>query len=194
MPLNGNKKEQKKMSPEIALVTGFEPFGGYDPNPSWQAAVCLDNEKAGGFSIRSVKLPVDFEGATVAVLEKKRLFRPSVIISLGLRFLLKGMVIERRAGKCGPASTRNRPGGLEYFDITIPYERVLERWRKAKIPSAESVDAGGYVCEWVAWLIYGMENLQAGFFHLPEPDILKPEVAALAVKLALEEIGAAREP
>jgi len=67
----------------MILVTGFEPFGGLEHNPS-QALLDLLPSEVGGRPLRKAVLPVDAE-ALVEVLEDLHREGPKAVLHLGSR-------------------------------------------------------------------------------------------------------------
>ena len=51
------------------LITGFEPFGGEEINPSWEAVSRLPDE-IGDYTLTKLRIPVVFGKAADAVLAK----------------------------------------------------------------------------------------------------------------------------
>ena len=47
---------------ERILVTGFEPFGGEQVNPSWEAVRALPDEISGA-AVRKFQIPVEYRRA-----------------------------------------------------------------------------------------------------------------------------------
>ena len=66
------------------LVTGFEPFGGEDVNPSWEAVKAV--QAPAGIQLEKILLPVSFRKAPALIEEKIQSLRPDVILSLGQIF------------------------------------------------------------------------------------------------------------
>ena len=64
------------------LITGFEPFGDEQINPSWEA-VCRLPDEISGYSIHKLLLPVVFGDAAQMVIDEANKISPNVIISIG---------------------------------------------------------------------------------------------------------------
>ena len=169
------------------LLTGFQPFGGHQTNPSKQIAERLHGETIGGARVVSVTLPVAFaESAdllTAAIAE----YKPSLVISLGLaagatcleveRFAVNLRVVER--GDPALPQPRNAPqtvilaDGMTALFSTIDAERVAAAIsEKADIPAQAHCYAGAYACNYVFYqaLHYAQQwdlHYCAGFIHLP---------------------------
>ena len=169
------------------LLTGFQPFGGHQINPSQQIAERLHGETIGGARVLGVTLPVAFaESAdllTAAIAEHK----PSLVISLGLaagatclqveRFAVNLRVVER--GDPALPQPRNAPqtvivaDGMTALFSTIDAERVAAAIsEKSDIPAQAHCYAGAYACNYVFYqaLHYALQwdlHYCAGFIHLP---------------------------
>ena len=185
-----------------ALVTGFEPFGGYAANPSAELALSLDGETAGGFHIAGRVLPVEYGTAGDLLIDWIRELRPERIICCGLAAASRAVRVEtiafnlddspfpdnagiirenRRICTAAPASLR----------ATLPVERIITDCSARGIAVESSDDAGRYVCNHVFFRL--MNELRearlpiaAGFIHLP-PDLpLAVMREALHIALATE--------
>ena len=66
------------------LLTGFEPFGKWTSNPSWEIAAALDGETSGDLRVVSRKIPVNWTGAWPALQAAIESVRPDLILMLGL--------------------------------------------------------------------------------------------------------------
>jgi pyroglutamyl-peptidase len=70
-------------TPIKVLVSGFEPFGGSNLNPSQLLVNELSLKEIPGVEIVSIVLPVEFDAATNRLLEKVRESKPDIVISFG---------------------------------------------------------------------------------------------------------------
>ncbi|HSV45586.1 MAG TPA: pyroglutamyl-peptidase I, partial [Ramlibacter sp.] len=71
---------------DCVLITGFEPFGGEDINPSWQVARALDGRRIGGRRLVARQLPCSFAGALTALDQALHGLPapPQLVLALGL--------------------------------------------------------------------------------------------------------------
>src|SRR5262245_60941633 len=70
-------------SPSSVLVTGFDPFGGSEVNPSWQAVHALHGREIAGHRVIGAELPTAF-GAAIRRLEELMLeHRPRLVVCTG---------------------------------------------------------------------------------------------------------------
>ncbi len=78
------------------LVTGFEPFGGEDVNPSWE--ICRELPEAiGPARVHVLRVPCEFRTAIEVVAQEIERLEPSVVLSLGLAGGRAAMSVERVA-------------------------------------------------------------------------------------------------
>ena len=182
-------------------MTGFEPFGGADVNPSWEAARLASD--------RALLLPVRFGAALdlawAAVLERD----PAVVLCVGQAAGRGAVSIERVAVNLadahipdnGGATPVDEPvvadGPAAYF-ATIPVKECVEAVRAEDVPVEVSLSAGLFVCNHV---FYGLLHRAAtrrggrprvGFVHVPLlPGQGEPALDAERVALALAAIARA---
>lgn len=72
------------MSPRRVLLSGFEPFGDFPSNPSWDALVHARDEGMFEAGVRLARIPVTYEHA-FAVFEKAAIeYEPDAAISFGV--------------------------------------------------------------------------------------------------------------
>ena len=64
------------------LITGFEPFGGEQINPSWEAVSLLSDE-INGYYISKLLIPVVFGEAAEKVISAAKELCPDVILCIG---------------------------------------------------------------------------------------------------------------
>ena len=162
------------------LITGFDPFGGNDVNPSWEAVRLLP-ERVGEYQIHKLAIPTIFGAAAQRILEQARQLQPDVIISVGLAGGRDAVTPERIAVNIRdakipdnqgvqPRGDRVVPEGPAAYFSTLPVERMAERIRQEGIPAAVSNTAGTFVCNDVLYtLLHHFENtsVRAGFIHVP---------------------------
>ena len=64
------------------LITGFEPFGGEDVNPSMEAVMRLPSQ-INGYSVTRIILPVVFGKAAETAISAADELHPDVILCIG---------------------------------------------------------------------------------------------------------------
>lgn len=199
----------------MILLTGFEPFGGEETNPSSVVAnLAAERLKVMGREARSATLPVSFKRAGPELINLLDVLKPRVCIALGLNAGSTHVRIERVAINIKDASRPDNDGeqpvdepidpeGPAALFATLPTRRILERLRREGIPASLSYTAGTYLCNYTMYILlrYASQKgypVKAGFIHLlytPEMAALKPsppaslslELQVKAVLLAVEE-------
>ncbi|ASJ15217.1 pyroglutamyl-peptidase I [Thermococcus radiotolerans] len=164
------------------LVTGFEPFGGEEINPSWEAVSGLPDEIEGAEIIKR-QLPVTFNGVR-KILQKLIVDeKPDIVILTGQAGGRPNITVERVAINVMDSTKPDNEGfapedepvfegaPAAYF-ATLPIKAIVEALREAKIPAGISNTAGTYVCNAAMFTalhtiaVAGMET-RAGFIHVP---------------------------
>jgi len=164
------------------LFTGFEPFGGENINPSWEAVAALPAE-IDGIQIVTAKIPVVFGKSAAVLLEILQRELPCAVICVGQAGGRVAITIERVAINCDDASIDDNEGnrpidemiardGPDAYFATLPIKAMVDNLRQNGIPAAVSNSAGTYVCNHVMYaaLHYAATRklpLAAGFVHIP---------------------------
>ena len=140
------------------LVTGFEPFGNWTVNSSWETVRHLSGRAV---DIRSLCLPVDYEGAAMMVREAVCREAPAVLLLTGLApDPVARLEVAARPGALAPWSVERRVGRWTW-------QRAIDSMRRAGIPVRLSCDAGGYICDTTYWAALGEAVPRVAFLHLP---------------------------
>ena len=162
------------------LITGFEPFGGEEINPSWEVVRRLPDE-IGGFSLTKLLVPVVFGKAAKYVMNAADKLMPDVIISVGQaggrRAITPEMLaINLRFAKI-PDNEGNLPkdesivaGGESAYFSTLPVRKIAEAINERGVLSEVSYSAGAYVCNDLLYTLldrYSAEGVGVGFIHVP---------------------------
>ena len=162
------------------LITGFEPFGGEEINPSWEAVRRLPSE-VGGYSLTKLCVPVVFGAGANAVIRVADEMMPDVILCIGQAggrnvITPELVAINLRYAKI-PDNANFQPqdepvipsGACAYFS-TLPVRKMAEAINNAVIASQVSYSAGAYVCNDLLYtLLTHFEGTQTrvGFVHIP---------------------------
>lgn len=166
------------------LLTGFEPFGGFNINSSWETAVRIGQLTPKGIELEVAQLPVSFKRAGEAVRELLSTRRPDVLIMLGQRGLGQSIDIERIAvnlmdsvnpdndGYCPNEECITSDGEKAYF-TNLPIKVLKDALLQKNIPVKVSNSAGLYVCNCAYYEVLRIiqeDNLasKALFVHLPK--------------------------
>ena len=162
------------------LITGFEPFGGEEINPSWEAVTRLPDE-INGYYLRKCLFPVVFGEASAMALDEAQKFTPDVILCIGQAGGRGAITPELVAINLRHASisdnSGNKPedepiihnGKTAYFS-TIPVRKIAEAIKNGGVPSQVSYSAGAYVCNDLFYtLLFHFEctTTRVGFIHIP---------------------------
>ncbi|MDQ3704474.1 MAG: pyroglutamyl-peptidase I [Chloroflexota bacterium] len=183
------------------LLTGFEPFGAWEVNPSWEVARRLDDESIGGLRVVGRRLPVSWEGTWQALKDYIEEVNPDAILMLGLANKRAYISVESRGlNKCSQTADnegKQAPGALiheqgdEAIASTLPVEAIAKSIEALGLPVQVSDDAGGYLCNFaiyksLAWAREARPDLPIGFIHVPNLVGVAEEGG-----LSLEEMGSA---
>ncbi len=165
------------------LITGFEPFGGDDYNPSGEIARALEGYEYNGFTFVSSLLPVNRFLCIERVEEALRFHQPEIAIALGLAGSRSRISVERvainvadfpipdNAGYLAKSETLI-PGAPDGYFSKLPIKRIVQRLKSENIPSEISNTAGTYCCNTVMYTLLhllqtGGSLKKAGFIHIP---------------------------
>lgn len=166
------------------LLTGYEPFGDHEENPSAMVARELDGEEIAGHEIVAHVLPVEFDRTTSKMRNLVETHDPSAIVATGLAAGRAGISVERvgiNVNDCGstpdnadaePRNERIRPDERAAYFATLPVVSVVKGLLKRGIPAHVSNTAGTHLCNNVlystrAYLEEAGRDVPMGFVHLP---------------------------
>ena len=173
------------------LLTGFEPFGGDQINPSWEIAKALNGQKIAGVNIIARMLPCVFGEALKVLQQSIDEVNPDLVLALGQAGGRSDFSIERIAINIDDARIADNAGAqpidqpvvngapAAYFS-TLPIKTMVAELRAAGHPASVSQTAGTFVCNHV---FFGLQHalhgsgVRSGFMHLP---LLPAQAARLA--------------
>ena len=162
------------------LITGFEPFGGEEINPSWEAVLRLDDE-IGGYSLTKLCLPVVFGEAAEKVKSTAKELCPDAVICVGqaggraavtpelVGINLRHASIPDNDG-LQPKDEPILPAGAKAHFSPLPVRKMAEAIAATGVPSHVSYSAGAYVCNDVLYTLlshYEGSDTRVGFIHIP---------------------------
>ena len=190
------------------LITGFEPFGGEQMNPSWEAVSLLPNS-VGDYQLTKICVPVEFENAVNMVMETAKTVCPDVILCIG-----------QAGGRCAitpelvginlrhaempdnrgyqPKDEQIIPNGATAFFSTLPVRNIATAIQNAGIKSQVSYSAGAYVCNEVLYALlanFQDSDTKVGFIHIPycpeqnKTPAMELSDAVKGLKIAIEVIS-----
>ncbi len=176
------------------IVTGFEPFGDQEINPSELIVSKLENaisvaaeksilKETKLIEVVKIVLPVTLKESVNALKKAVEEHKPDVVISIG-----------QAGGRCDiclemvgvnaldfnipdnkgnmPENQAIVPDGQDAFFTTIPNRKVVDDLLENGIPASISYTAGTYVCNYVIYemcklLCEKYPNVKYGFIHVP---------------------------
>lgn len=164
------------------LVTGFDPFGGENINPSIEAVKKLP-ENIAGAEIIKLEVPTVIGKSIEKIKEKLEEVHPDVVLSIGQAGGRTDIGVERIGINCDDCKIKdnegNQPidekiitdGPAAYFS-TLPIKAMVKNIKAGGVPASVSNTAGTFICNHV---LYGVLHLQAskykemraGFIHIP---------------------------
>ncbi len=165
------------------LLSGFEPFGGSDLNPSQAIVEALAAQPISGVDLRTIVLPVESDVAPDRLLDAWRAHDSDTIVMLGeaagraaitpeaVAINLRDFELPDNAGR----SIIDQPvvlGGPAAHFATLPIHRLVERIRSLGIPAHRSLTAGTYLCNELSYrMLHEIARIgsptRAGFVHVP---------------------------
>ena len=174
------------MSPQpLVLLTGFDPFGGSDVNPSWLAVQALHSCEIAGHRVVCAQLPTRFSEASGELATLMRLHRPVLVICVGQAGGRSALSLERIAINLCDAplpdnagiQPREEPvvldGPAAYFS-TLPLKNMLMALQQEGLAAEISLSAGSFVCNHVFYVLMhmlatqrGFKRTLGGFIHVP---------------------------
>lgn len=169
----------------IVVLTGFEPFGEFKVNPSWEAAELLNDKEITGFKVKSFQIPLAYREIKHAITQLIDNLKPGIIISLGQSYRnlisiekvalnLADLTESNVLYNCGtrPKDEILEPEGPTSYFTTLPIREILNVQRQSQIPSEISYTAGTFGCNQIFY--HTMHKIhqeklatKAGFIHVP---------------------------
>jgi pyroglutamyl-peptidase len=166
----------------VFLLTGFEPFGGSDVNPSILACRELEGRTFNGYKAVVEEIPLRFHEINDIIKGHVSKYRPAAVVSTG-QGGGGGLSVERVAINVGSArmpyncgykpvdEPLNAEGPVAYW-TRLPYRGILEGLKEAGVPARLSNSAGTFGCNQIFYHL--MDHLAtegidipAGFIHVP---------------------------
>ncbi|MCA8914578.1 MAG: hypothetical protein KDB90_04130 [Planctomycetes bacterium] len=181
------------------LLSGFEPFGDFATNPSWDALVYARDEGMFETGVRLALIPVTYQGAFEAFEKAVVEYEPHAAISFGVygsagesgSFREGKNIGDKPAKLYIEATARNRdgakradnsgrvqgaeeivPGAPATLPATFPAELLQQSLQEGGYQAELSHDAGGYLCNHLFYRaahLFG-EGFAYGFVHVPAVD------------------------
>lgn len=189
------------------LISGFEPFGGREVNPTALLVDALKNREIPipeELTLDQILLPVTFEKSFEVLQEKIEAFNPDIVICLGLAAKRENIELESRAVNKIHADIKDNAGaepqnqlisktGDEVYLSTLPIQGIAGALTKEELPVKISNDAGNFVCNYLFYRL--METNQdterlCGFIHVPLlPEHAQPGEGSLSYSELLKAMS-----
>ncbi|MCE1192095.1 MAG: pyroglutamyl-peptidase I [Acidovorax sp.] len=170
----------------VILLTGFDPFGGEQHNPSLLIAQALDGQRIAGHRVVAARLPTVF-GASLRQLQALlAAHRPALTVCLGQAGGRAALSLERIGINLNdaripdnlgqqPIDTAVVPGGPAAYFSNLPIKAMWRAVQRTGVPCEVSQTAGTFVCNHVLYglmhLLHapggGLEGARGGFVHVP---------------------------
>lgn len=189
------------MDEKVILLTGFEPFGGSEVNPSILACRELEGKTYTGYRAVVEEIPLRYHEIKGLIEGHIERHKPAAVVSTG-QGGAGGLSVERVA--INVASARmpyncgykpldepfNSDGPVAYW-TKLPFREVLEALKEAGVPSRLSYSAGTFGCNQLFYhlmdyLAREIVDVPAGFIHvpmLPEQVLEKRNAASMSLDL-----------
>jgi len=200
-------QKKKEAFMKKIIVTGFEPFGKEDVNPSWQA---VKNARVDEKFVSKLLLPVVFAEAFEVLKKEMDSCTPDYVIMFGQAGGRTDISLERIAVNFDDATIPDNNGNTPFGKIEeqSPYDGlfssldiygIVKMLRDKKIPASISNSAGNYVCNnlfyrCASYIRQKSLSVKSGFIHVPysaEQAAAKAGVPFMPIDLitkAVEEI------
>lgn len=189
------------------LVTGFEPFGKEDINPSWECVKQLAYQDQ-QIWIEPLLLPCVFQRSLDTLFKKINKFQPDIVLCVGQAGGQPDIALERVAINLNDAAIPDNQGNqpidtpvianapAAYFS-TLPCKAIVTKLHNANIPASLSLSAGSYVCNHTMFgLLHFLSEhyptCRGGFIHipyLPEQGINKKPVATMSLEMMIQALN-----
>lgn len=170
------------MSAAVILVSGFEPFGGSDRNPSADLARALAGSMVHGVRVEAVILPVVTVAAGDLLAAAIDRHAPTAVVAMGEDGRASAIRVESTAVNrrefASPDNAgnvlRDAPvvaGGPASLPSTLPIAALVAASRACGVEAEESPSAGTYLCNEVMYRLLhrlrGEPSRRGGFLHVP---------------------------
>lgn len=167
------------------LVTGFEPFGGQEVNPSWMAAQALHGRTVAGHRLIGAQLPTAFGRSLEALRDLLHRHHPALVVCTGQAGRRTALSLERVAINVNdaripdndgakPVDTPVVAGGPAAYFTSMPIKAMLAALLADGINAEVSQTAGTFVCNHVFYgLMHELETrhdlrrTRGGLIHVP---------------------------
>jgi len=171
------------MADRVALLTGFEPYGGRGLNPAFEIVRRLDGADIGDVPVIGRSLPVSYRELHSRIDRLLDQFDPAVVIGLGLWPGAPLIRLERIAINVADFEIVDNHGafvtdmpvegnGATALLATLPLRQIEQALLDAGIPARVSNTAGTFLCNATLFeFLHGLagrgRSTACGFIHVP---------------------------
>lgn len=164
------------------LITGFDPFGGEEINPAYEAVKLLPDQ-IGNAEIIKMEIPTVFEKEGEALEQGIRENKPDIVICVGQAGGRSAITVEKVAINLIEARIPDNEGkqpldrpvyedGENAYFAKLPVKAMVREIKSHGIPAKISYTAGTFVCNDVMYrLLYMIDRkypgMKGGFIHVP---------------------------
>lgn len=196
------------------LLTGFEPFGGFNTNPSDIIAQEFNGETINSIQVIGATILLRYKEIQGQITDLINKYKPDFIINMGQatrpaisieKVAINLADASRVAYNCGskPDEESLIPEGPDGYFSTLPVKKLVKYLEKNNIPSYVSHSAGTFGCNQIMYytlhLTSEVDSIQGGFVHLPLlPDqaIKNPQAPSMGyetmkkgIQMIIEKLG-----
>ena len=164
------------------LVTAFEPFGGEEINPAFEAVKRLDDQIAGAKIIKE-EVPTVFNKSIKTLEQLMEKHRADITLCVGQAGGRFEISVERVAINVDDARIEDNEGNQPideeiysnaknaYF-AKMPIKAMVKEIQDNKIPASVSNSAGTFVCNHIMFGLLHLidkkyDDMRGGFIHVP---------------------------
>ena len=192
--------------PQVLLMSGFEPFGGYEINSSYEAIVPFDGMMVSGLDVRIVELPVVWGDSWDLLVAEIGRLHPDAVIATGqagpegMRFEATAANVMHGTDNAGVTMSGEPivPGGPGRLWASYPIDEMNAAMTAGGFPTLVSNNAGDFLCNYVMYRLmdYRTSASEApaatGFIHVPPvPDVgMDVDQITAAHRLGIEALAA----
>lgn len=162
------------------MITGFDPFGKYSINPSWEAVRTLP-DKIGDFEVAKLRLLNIYGTEAKKVLQQAELLQPDCILLTGMNSGSSRLVLNTVAVNLRDALIEDNLGHKPWHEpvvkgapaayfSTVDVHRIFKELRREHYPVELGYSCGGYICNDVFYSLlhhYVGKDIKIGFVHVP---------------------------
>jgi pyroglutamyl-peptidase len=163
------------------LLFGFEPFLGFDENPSERIVAALQGKKVGDNEIFGLVLPVEYGRAGSLLTERVNEVKPDLVIGTGLHPGAPRLEIMKLAANLKSSSEKDNAGGVggggrigegepDGIFMSIDAEGLVAHLNSEGVPAMLQLAGDAYICNFSMFVMAELSKkagFGCGFIHLP---------------------------